>query len=346
MVVLFGGTDGSSLLDETWEFDGRDWRRLTPAIAPVARVGATLCFDSTQGRCLLFGGTAQGTYGPYDLDDLWAWDGATWTRLGVTAGPMPRHSHAAAYDVRRGRLVVVGGGELSSRRFADTWEFDGTRWQSAAVGPATDLNASMVFESERNRCVILGLYVGHMEWDGSVWRVVEPPTPRPDSWRPSGLSTLAYDSFSKTIVAFGDERYSVTWEYALDLRRARLRSFGVTTCAPATTLSLVSSGRPVLGTTALPLRFQYAAPNAVGVVQFDFEPRQLAINSRCYLYVPGSGPALPTVADAFGRCSVGISIPYLTSLVGWEFYAQLASTGGPAFDRWAMSSGVGILVGR
>lgn len=348
VVVLFGGTLDGSNFDEVWEFDGRDWSLRTASRTPVARHGATLDFDRASGRCLLFGGRAFSPTGPYDLDDLWAWDGRDWTQIPQpTLRPRARAGHSAAWDSARSRLVVFGGNNLFAGELADTWEYDGTRWTHvASSGPPAAQRTHMVFEPIRNRCVLVGLYAGHMEWDGMVWHAVAPPTPRPDSWQPSWLSALAYDPVSRSIVSFGNQRHSSTWEYGLDPLRARLRSFGVTSCSPVPPFTLVSSDRPVLGAAALPLRFQYAAPHAPGAVLFDLAPRPQAINTRCSLYVPGVGPVLLVSSDGNGRSSVDISIPNLPSLVGWEFYAQLVSTHGPAFDRWALSSGVGIQVGN
>jgi hypothetical protein len=56
----------------------------------------------------------------------WTWDGATWTaRSG--AGPPPRNGQVLVYDPLRHRVVMTGGW-LGNRLFADVWEWDGAGW--------------------------------------------------------------------------------------------------------------------------------------------------------------------------------------------------------------------------
>jgi hypothetical protein len=345
MVVLFGGELNGDRFDETWEFDGTDWALRTPAVAPRARFGATLCSDSS-GRSLLFAGQmVQPSRGPVDLADLWAWDGTTWTSVPTPAAPPARLMHAAAFDTRRGRLVVFGGLTAAGSAFGDTWEFDGSRWSLAATsGPLPSHGNSMVFDPVRGRCVLLGLHTGVMEWDGATWSVVEPPIPPPGAWRPSGASMLAYDPGRRSLVAFGDERFSATWEFALDANRARLSSYGVASCS-SVLLTTVSSTRPVLGTARFPLRFAHTVSGAPGAVVFDLTARSQSIQPGCSLYVSGLGPALLATSDPEGVTRVDLAIPNLPSLAGWEFYAQCVSIGGPVAGQFALSSGVGIRVG-
>lgn len=64
VTVLFGGElncpncSGISgkATDDTWEWDGNNWTQRTPATKPLARHESAMVFDSTNNRCLLFGG--------------------------------------------------------------------------------------------------------------------------------------------------------------------------------------------------------------------------------------------------------------------------------------------------
>jgi hypothetical protein len=95
---------------------------------------------------------------------------------------------------------------------------------------------------------------------------------------------LAYDPARRSLVAFGDERYSATWEFALDANRARLRSYGVASCSPGF-LTSISSTRPVLGTARFPLRFARTVPGSPGAVVFDLSAHAQSIQPGCFLYV-------------------------------------------------------------
>jgi hypothetical protein len=81
-VVLFGGWN-FDYYNDTWTWDGANWTPEDPARSPRQRADAELVFDDSLGEVLLFGG---GIVFPdnrhYSFNDLWAWDGTTWTRIG------------------------------------------------------------------------------------------------------------------------------------------------------------------------------------------------------------------------------------------------------------------------
>src|SRR3984893_14692035 len=73
--VLFGGYDGSRHLNDTWTFDGKNWKHIATAAAPPARAGASAAYDATLKQVVLFGG-----FNGHYLNDTWMWNGATSTR--------------------------------------------------------------------------------------------------------------------------------------------------------------------------------------------------------------------------------------------------------------------------
>ncbi|MCI0686840.1 MAG: hypothetical protein L0Y54_06340 [Sporichthyaceae bacterium] len=70
---------------------------------------------------LVAGGSEAGT-----LDDIWSWDGSSWTRLAEHALP-PRQAHGLAYDSRREVVVLTGGLDQpgTAARHQDVWESAG-----------------------------------------------------------------------------------------------------------------------------------------------------------------------------------------------------------------------------
>ena len=113
---------------------------------PSARHAHALAYDSARGRVVVFGGLSGSTR----LDDIWEWDGTSWTEKHPDAPtPSARHSHAMAYDSARGMVVLFGGN--ASGREADTWEWDGTSWNSLGVTPApySRYGHSMVYDASR-----------------------------------------------------------------------------------------------------------------------------------------------------------------------------------------------------
>jgi hypothetical protein len=120
--ILFGGGTGA-----LWEWDGvgGQWTKRNPEGStpwPQARSFAGMVFDTTVGRPLLFGGTANQQV----FNDLWEWDGALgqWTSLdgaSASARPAGRQWAGVAYDTDRSRLVVFGGGAETD--LWDLWEW-------------------------------------------------------------------------------------------------------------------------------------------------------------------------------------------------------------------------------
>jgi galactose oxidase-like protein len=119
--VLFGGTDGSAVFNDTWEWNGEDWTQVADS-GPAARSEHVIAFDSARNRILLFGGAA----GEAALGDTWIWDGNEWVQVENT-GPARRQAAAMAFDAVRNRAVLFGGTD-GTQTFNDTWEWDGTSW--------------------------------------------------------------------------------------------------------------------------------------------------------------------------------------------------------------------------
>jgi hypothetical protein len=126
-VVLYGGhpVDGPVQLADTWTWDGRRWRDVTPTTAPGPKFNMGTTFHPKLGRIVLAAGAdGAGMYG-----EMWTWDGAAWTKL-PDSGLPPRSGVGLAYDPARDRLVLTGGLDQpgTATRMQDVWEWDGTRF--------------------------------------------------------------------------------------------------------------------------------------------------------------------------------------------------------------------------
>jgi hypothetical protein len=85
--VLFGGA-GNTFLNDTWEWDGAAWIEAVPVQRPTGRTGPRLVYDVARGRTVLSGGAA----GNWVVqDDVWEYDGLTWTPRAVAPAPSPAH---------------------------------------------------------------------------------------------------------------------------------------------------------------------------------------------------------------------------------------------------------------
>lgn len=174
-VVLFGGTDGTLMFDETWVFTGSTWRQRLPASSPPPRTAAGMVFDVARGCCVMFGGGNVGL-----LQDTWEWDGANWTQPLLANQPSARSLMAMAYDPLRARTVLFGGVGHPYLELGDLWEYDGSTWQlrlppMPVVGPVASTAPKAVFDPARGEVVLVGGYAGAQllgdvfSWNGARW---------------------------------------------------------------------------------------------------------------------------------------------------------------------------------
>ncbi|HEX6497328.1 MAG TPA: kelch repeat-containing protein [Acidobacteriaceae bacterium] len=199
-VVLFGGSNESGALNDTWIWDGTNWAQQFPANSPPARANAAMASDAS-GHVVLFGGfTPDG-----DLHDTWTWDGTNWKQQFPANSPSARSGAAMAAD-GSGHVLLFGGTIENSRMVNDTWTWDGTNWmqQSPAHSPSGREAPSMA--SDRSRHIVL--FGGMNEnsrmlnetwtWDGANW-THESPANSPGARESAAMASDA----SGNIVLFG-----------------------------------------------------------------------------------------------------------------------------------------------
>ncbi len=151
-VVLFGGngappgqfpTPGDTgLLNDTWVWNGTDWREEHPAVSPPARQDAAMGYASSTGDVVLFGGFADQETPDSNLvylGDTWVWDGTNWSRASQADGPPSRGYSTLAPDSTSGDLVLFSGwgdGSFLGPALDDTWVWSDGRWtQESGAGP-------------------------------------------------------------------------------------------------------------------------------------------------------------------------------------------------------------------
>lgn len=112
-VVLFGGGQPSAggpstLLGDTWEFDGATWVQAAPSASPSPRAAHALAYDRKRGRVVLAFGVNEANQ---ILNDGWEWDGTQWTPEpgfpsygGVAWGAM-------SFDPLSAQVLLTGGFE-------------------------------------------------------------------------------------------------------------------------------------------------------------------------------------------------------------------------------------------
>jgi hypothetical protein len=126
-VLVFGGTDGegASNVNETWSWDGMNWKRLQPVARPAGGY-ATLAYDAANRQMVLFQAAYPTPGAGTRITSTWTWDGANWTSVPAGGGP-PVGGHMA-YDPARRQLIMAGyPGEMSG--VMQTWTYAGGQWR-------------------------------------------------------------------------------------------------------------------------------------------------------------------------------------------------------------------------
>ena len=202
-LVVFGGAfqvgnNSTVAHDQTWEWDGVAWMKISTPISPSGRFGHVMAYDPVRRRTVMFGGSSSGF--PVGTD-TWEWDGNAWAFRPTTHAPPARFGASAVYDPERHRVLMFGG-DTGMAKLGDQWEWDGTTWtERVGAAPSPRSGHGMTYDPVRGVMVIAGgeLATGEIgdTWERSngTW-VARGPTPA-ELTQP----TLAFDGIGE--LAFG-----------------------------------------------------------------------------------------------------------------------------------------------
>ncbi len=237
-MIVFGGAAGAASLNlnDVWWLSnpggvGMNWTRAPiTGTKPAPRGGPTAVYDPGSNKMIIFGG-ALGFASPC-ANDVWALSNANgvggtpaWTRLG-TAGtpPSPRTRLASVYDATTNTMIIYGGNDCFSARYADVWTLshaNGTggtpTWvqlSPAGTAPPGRQASNAVYDPASNRMIIYGGEEGTPALDNNVWVLTNangtggtpawiqlsvagtPPTPR-------CCGAATYDAANNIMTVFG-----------------------------------------------------------------------------------------------------------------------------------------------
>lgn len=238
-VLLFGGQSAADF----WAWDGTNW--IQGPAGPSARSGAGFAFDPARGVAVLFGGFDHTTLTP--RDDLWEWNGTTWTPRLLAVRPPARRWPALGFDPLSQSMLLFGGAGTSTTQ-VDTWRFDGGQWTQLAPAQSPPVAGLrwLLTDPHRGRAVLAGGAFANpspsypyelWDWDGTTWLLRHT--------QPSLTSRSVFDANRARIELLDGAVY----EFVIPVDVAGVGH------APLSTLD-----RPVLG---MPLRFDLGAPIAV-----------------------------------------------------------------------------------
>ena len=149
---------------EVWEIDTTTYAcqdRSAPSNTPLPRSNHALAYNPSTGKTYVFGGidSMQNAF-----DDLWEWDGKTWTEVVTDVRPSARSDAGLAYDPARKSLILYGGQSYSmggmyyQTALGDTWEWSSTTRQWTQLSPKSSpdplYSHGMVTDTTRNKILL------------------------------------------------------------------------------------------------------------------------------------------------------------------------------------------------
>ncbi len=210
VTVIYGGFTPLGLskaagLDDTWEFDGVDWKQI-PVSGPPKLAGHSLAYDPHRGVIVLAGGVDPTAMTQTPSQDTWEYDGTAWKKIATTA-PTGLWNFGMAYDRISQKLIAYGGQTDLVTYIAQTYSYDGTTWTTLGqTTPGTLSGAALVADPLAGRVVMFGgqTTLGTTSaqtwlWNGSSWSPAAAqftPTPRMDMG-------VAYDPLQRVAWMFG-----------------------------------------------------------------------------------------------------------------------------------------------
>jgi hypothetical protein len=103
--------------NDTWEWDGRDWRYVTSAYENLIITNPNTVYDTKQDRIILF-----------DYNQIMNWADEQWREIVVGQKPPPRLGTSLAVDPESGNMLIFGGVD-DGIQFNDTWLLNGNVWK-------------------------------------------------------------------------------------------------------------------------------------------------------------------------------------------------------------------------
>jgi cysteine-rich repeat protein len=220
VAVASPGTEQYGL--SVWEWTNGNWVRqqATSPGGPLTYAPA-VAFDSARGMLVVFVGDEV----PFNTTQTWDWDGSRWSEH-YDSIPPPRTRPQVAYDARRARLFMFGGGGGREPFPTDTWEWDGSTWTlgTSPSNPPPRVGAKIAYDERRGVVVMYGgagetfdadgnaQYASledTWEWNGASWQQ-RTPTTAPGPTNAIG-NTMIYDRARGYILLFSAGQ-TWTWD--------------------------------------------------------------------------------------------------------------------------------------
>jgi len=201
-IIMFGGDNGTTYLNDTWVFDGFTWTQVATDTPPPPRAAAQMAYDSVTHKVVLFGGFDGRNY----LGETWLWDGrrSQWRRVRTAHSPTPVTGPMLFSDPN-GRVDLFGGFDGHFYQLA-MWQWIGSDWTQLfpATVPYARGSAAVAINPRIDQVVLFG-GLGDVNpnntwtYDGTTWTLRSPVTQPPLVY----AASAAFDPGVNAVILFG-----------------------------------------------------------------------------------------------------------------------------------------------
>jgi hypothetical protein len=196
-------TGATAADNETLEWDGTNWTKLTAPLNAIRVFGAAYAFDADRGTIVQFGGTPAGGT-PWSTTYIFARD-AGWIAIADGQMPGPRSLFTFTSDPVHNTIWLFGGIDENGSTLSDFWKFQNGIWtqvttDSDSSGPGDCGTPNAAFDTDRQKLVVVCSASDVHEFDGEKWTSVSSLKTVPTARR---FSSMVYDQTLKKIVLFG-----------------------------------------------------------------------------------------------------------------------------------------------
>lgn len=166
-LVAFGGHSSFSDTDDTWEWDGVQWKQRTRQPTwPTPRGGSTLVYDPMRKVVFMFGGDNPSGL----LDEVWFFEGTYWWNVGSYLTRPTARDEAMMAEAPSAGAVLFGGFDSAYNLLNDTWVWNGAYWlrHYLTTNPSPRSSGAMT-RAGNNRVLLVGGRGSNSATLGDTW---------------------------------------------------------------------------------------------------------------------------------------------------------------------------------
>jgi galactose oxidase-like protein len=137
--IIMMGIDPTTFAGLMYRYDStaKTWAKLTPAAMPACVNEGYMVFQPWNKTLAFMGGIC--TTGTSPLDEVYEWNGSTWTKITTSNANVRAYAQAVAYDSARQNVVLFGGSNLGAtdvRSDVATYARGAWRFPNTVVRPS------------------------------------------------------------------------------------------------------------------------------------------------------------------------------------------------------------------